>query len=259
MKTYVINLASAVNRRQQIIKQCENHQLNYQIINAINGKELGNEVISTVTADYPTCALTPGEIGCALSHLSIYADLIQNQLDYALILEDDAVLYRSLKETLAAIKPCISKKKPEIYILSSIDNYNPLIAKKAGETVNFYRMAYGSRSHGYIINNSAAQLIINHNLPVKFEADRWTLYRDIFSLQIWCRDREIIGSSDLFSTTSALNEERVCNSHSRGKYLKALKRTYKWYQFKRIKNVLINKISKKTLQNKKPDTNGNDH
>jgi hypothetical protein len=73
-------------------------------------------------------------------------------------------------------------------------------------------------------------------------------------MKVWCLKQEIIGTSDFDSTTSALNEERKSNNQCRAKHLKALKRTYKWYQLKRIKNVLINKISKEAPFNTYSDT-----
>lgn len=247
MKAFIINLDSAHERKITMIAQCDRYGLDYQITEAVNGKALPQEVISAVTADYPTCALTRGEIGCTLSHLNIYSAVIREKLECALILEDDAVITEEITQWLSAIEKSISRTRPEIYILSGIDAYNKWITKSISDRLTCYRMINGSRSHGYIINKPAAEALIRTNLPVRFEADRWPLFRDICGVSVWCLEKEIIGTSDIDKNGSVLNSERIVYARQRGEHLRQLKKSYKGYQLKRIKNVLVNKIGKREI------------
>ncbi|QHM75256.1 Lipooligosaccharide biosynthesis protein lex-1 [Mixta theicola] len=245
MKTFIINLEEEVERREKITNQCQHHNLNYQLIKAVNGKTLPQPVVSAVTANYPACGLTQGEIGCALSHLAVYAAIVSENLNCALILEDDAILDADLQKYLNSIEFHINNQRPEIYILSAVDACNKSITRKLGQDITFYRLAYGSCAHGYIINKAAAQALRKYNLPVRFEADQWTLFRDLCGIYIWCLDKEIISTSDPDKISSALEKDRRESSMLRGKAIKKLKKEVKWYQLKRIKNVLINKFGGK--------------
>ncbi|QHM71260.1 glycosyltransferase family 25 protein [Mixta intestinalis] len=247
MKTFIINLEEEVERKEKITNQCKQHDIDYHLIKAVNGKKLPQEVISAVTADYPACGLTLGEIGCALSHLTIYAKIINENLNCALILEDDATFKTDLHAYLSKIEASISNSKPEIYILTAADTYNKSITRRFSKQLTFYRLVYGSCAHGYVINKTAALALRKYNLPVRFEADRWTIFRDLGGIHIWCLDKEIISTTDPDKNNSALEKERTERSLLRRKVINKLKRETKWYQLKRIKNVLINKISGKKI------------
>lgn len=47
--------------------------------------------------------LKPGELGCLLSHRAAYHAIIERDLDYALLLEDDARLHEDTKATLESL------------------------------------------------------------------------------------------------------------------------------------------------------------
>lgn len=85
MKVYIINLEKDKNRLQNIIHQLEsNHITNYERIPAIYGKKL-NLRNFTKHLSYP-------QLGCFLSHVNTLYKIIKDNVDIALVLEDDVIL-----------------------------------------------------------------------------------------------------------------------------------------------------------------------
>lgn len=71
MKAFIINLDSSTDRRATIAAQCLTAGIHYEFIRAVNGKQLSDEERAQHTRPL-NYAFKAGEIGCALSHLSIY-------------------------------------------------------------------------------------------------------------------------------------------------------------------------------------------
>ena len=92
---------SSVDRLEQITKQCSKFHIEFERVSAIRGDSLSAEQKSKI---YDSSAnqkkysklLNDGEIGCYLSHVACWNKIITDELDYALILEDDAILSNDL-------------------------------------------------------------------------------------------------------------------------------------------------------------------
>ena len=92
----VINLARSTSRWESISARLDALGLEYQCVDAVDGKSCAPKIleqhyspeINRKTWHRP---LTPGEIGCYLSHIDCWERIVDSQLDFALILEDDAV------------------------------------------------------------------------------------------------------------------------------------------------------------------------
>lgn len=111
----------------------------------------------------------------------------------------------------------------------------------------FYRMARASQSPAYIINKQAAKELINYNLPIKFEVDRWTAFRDYCGIKIWSLQNGVIDTYDNDKSESSLEEERSKVENARLHFLSKLRKKEKGYQMKRILNLILKKISNKEI------------
>lgn len=104
LRIYVVSLRDST-RRSLIIKQCSKLEIDFIFVDAVNGKLLSPDEISSinnnpsVTQRYKR-KIGVGEIGCTLSHQNIYKDIIKNDIDYAIIFEDDIKLSESLHEVI---------------------------------------------------------------------------------------------------------------------------------------------------------------
>jgi len=98
-KIYVVSLKRSVDRHPKIKKNLEG--LNYEIFWGVDGskldlKELEEKKIYVpeiaIRDNFSGKALQPGEIGCSLSHINIYKEILKNGYRCTLILEDDIFL-----------------------------------------------------------------------------------------------------------------------------------------------------------------------
>lgn len=100
---FIVSLKQDVEKREAISRVLKGFNLDFTFIDAVYGKNLPDNKLEgyraksaglASTRGYP---LTPGEIGCTLSHLHIYQEIVDNQLPWACILEDDVILDRRFK------------------------------------------------------------------------------------------------------------------------------------------------------------------
>ena len=113
-----------------------------------------------------------GEVGCALSHLKIYKKMIDEDIPFACILEDDANPHDNLLEVLRFIENSKEIKKDEKAVILISDQSS---ANNISYQINPISGAFFA--DGYVITKTAAQSIYSHNYPIKCPADTWTFWR----------------------------------------------------------------------------------
>lgn len=123
---FYINLDKRHDRNLQLKNQLNNLKLDAQRISAIDGskltlleREFVNEHNFLLTMKRP---IRDGEIGCAASHRSIWQQIVDNDLNYALVLEDDAVID---KKILTLLNHSQFYQQFDLINLSSNLPYNP--------------------------------------------------------------------------------------------------------------------------------------
>jgi len=143
---------------------------------------VGREVLAA-HPDLPrNPALTPGELGCALSHLAAYRHMVENGIPRAVILEDDAALpprFDDLaRSILAELRPgeIISFHSPtmEENVFSSHE------ARRFGGSLLVTPVWAGAVRTNlcYAVDLGAARGILRGNDPVAYVADN---YRDFYA------------------------------------------------------------------------------
>ena len=99
MKIFLINLENRKDRFKSMNKQLNNLNLNYSRIDAIDGTKVSPpknlfDNIRFLIEQGREC--TAGEVGCAMSHIKIWQQIVDENIDYSLILEDDCLLSSKL-------------------------------------------------------------------------------------------------------------------------------------------------------------------
>ena len=100
IKIYVINLKRCQNKLKLVIEQLKKTQFQYQIVDAIDGNNINNDYLEENEIEVNVNFFNPyfknthtwGEIGCTLSHVKAWEIASKDNVDYAIILEDDAVM-----------------------------------------------------------------------------------------------------------------------------------------------------------------------
>jgi len=94
MKTFVIHYDKLVGRKINMLKQLEENGMDAEFIS-----NRGKDVL-TETDKHPFSKLNDSEISLFLHHYECFKKIIENQADFALILEDDVILCDNFIEKL---------------------------------------------------------------------------------------------------------------------------------------------------------------
>ena len=108
IKIYVISLKRTFKRRKLMEAQLSALGLEAEFVDAVDGRELSKETIKSNTINRGmgftnARKMTPTEIGCAWSHRNVYKRLIENGEQYAVVLEDDAIISAEMVRFLGVI------------------------------------------------------------------------------------------------------------------------------------------------------------
>ena len=152
MNIVVISDKNNEVRRQNIIKEFSNNDLDFKFFDAIMANKMSKEELATKSIK--DTFLSPSEIGCALSHCGVYDEFLKSDEKSIMICEDD------------------------IYFTEYFD-YDSLL-----------RNAFCT--HGYMINRAAARNIKEIQKPVRFEIDAFKFYYWLNACKLYCLDKDFI-------------------------------------------------------------------
>jgi len=101
---WIINLKRDTDKLLFMQTQMQRLGIEYQVFEAIDGRSLDQDQKapysrSIALRDFGR-ELTPGELGCALSHIKMWQRLVNSEYDEVLILEDDVLIGWALIEVL---------------------------------------------------------------------------------------------------------------------------------------------------------------
>ena len=102
---FVINLARSTERLAAITAQLDAIGVAFERIDAIEGKTLSDDAVEQVSPSHVVRktyhrALSKAEIACSLSHRKAWQRIIDDNLDFAVVLEDDVELLDNFPEVL---------------------------------------------------------------------------------------------------------------------------------------------------------------
>lgn len=180
MKTYIINLKKAVDRRKYMAQQLASlpSSLSVEFVEAVDGRVMcKSEQEKNFDFDkfrqHYAKEVRPGEIGCTLSHQKCYRKLLDSGEKYVLILEDDIVVRQNIDVILPDIEKMINTDAPRIILLSGWYWY--LGTKALKEHYRLANVYDAFLTHAYVINREAASLMIEQRPFVT--ADDWFYFR----------------------------------------------------------------------------------
>ncbi|MCK3654743.1 Lsg locus protein 4 [Pasteurellaceae bacterium Macca] len=183
MKKYLISLEKDQPRRELFFQQADTHD--FTIFSAINTMgcdldELDQQFHLTQFKTRYARDVTKGEVGCTLSHLAVYQQIVADETihddDYTLICEDDALFATNFQQNLTALLPHLSadmvllgQSKVLDFNHTDLEYLYPttcsLLCSKIDGTE--YKSVYPYRHYyagtvAYLIKKSAAKILLNH-------------------------------------------------------------------------------------------------
>jgi glycosyl transferase family 25 len=171
----IVSLRDASARRAGIAAQMKAAGLPFEFVDAVDGRsglpaawEAKVDRLGTVTKH--GYGMSDGEFACALSHQLIYRKILDEGLQGAVVLEDDAILtpmfagfYRNRGYRTARFI--------QLFCYSARIWRGPGCPAAAAAT-RLYRLAQNPfASVGYSLSRSAAEYFANHSFPIRDRAD----------------------------------------------------------------------------------------
>ena len=185
LKTFVINLKHEAEKKERMLEKCTKAGIRVEIIEAVYGKALDDDVIANVYSGQKAIGyfgreLTRGEIGTALSHLNVCAKIVETPVEAALVLEDDvgcsfdAAVLLEMIDNLPADWECVllghhTKRARDIDTLASVWNQK----RVAGgfRCIRFAEQPYGA--YAYLINRAGARKMLENFRVIDRPIDHW--------------------------------------------------------------------------------------
>jgi glycosyl transferase family 25 len=179
---WAISLGRATQRRASVLEAFRRVGIPVSIIEAVDGQEL---TASQRRVYSPRRAmrqkgryLTRGEVGCALSHLSVYERLVKEDIPSVLVVEDDVSPSPDLVEILKSLDR-LPTDWDVVTLHSLFASARPEPIEGGGVTgrhrvCRYAQMPFGSQC--YLINRAGAEKALRVAYPICLPADD-LLYR----------------------------------------------------------------------------------
>lgn len=214
---FVISLSSNQARRQYISGELDKHQLKYQIIDAVDGDSLDDKTIDGVYSEKFAVSnfkrtLSKGEIGCALSHLSVYKKILNDNIERAIILEDDAIIgdnFVNVIENINQAAPTIW----QLILLGYNEDINGFFSdcqvqvSEPNKSLNFSikkPLTPAYQTHAYLINQQGAEHLIELIQPLYQPIDHYTAKAKLVS--VYCVNPRCVRVN--FNLQSSIHTDR---------------------------------------------------
>ena len=118
--------------------------------------------------------MNPGEIGCTISHFNCYKKICEDNLLYALVLEDDITIIRDISK-ITDIAAKLPENQPWVLFLSA--DYWFTSKRRFDSDIDIAKIYDAVGAYAYIINKKGAELILSENTRPSIVADNWSVYR----------------------------------------------------------------------------------
>ena len=96
----VISLANEHQRRQHIDTLFEEYELDFGYFDAIN-KQQAADILAKYNLSVTNAQLSAGEVACYLSHYCLWQQVVEQQLPYLMVFEDDIYFSKSATAVLS--------------------------------------------------------------------------------------------------------------------------------------------------------------
>lgn len=182
--TFIVSLPKDRERREFLERQLAGLDMPFSVFDAVHGKSLSAEELA---ANYDAGKavrlfnreMSRGEIGCALSHVGIYRQMVEQDIPYALVLEDDAsILDRELPGILSRLAQVYAAQTPVAVLLNHVKRYDGNKKHPLDDSRCIYDAYRAVCTHAYFITKAGAEKLLRNLYPVYVVADKWEYFQE---------------------------------------------------------------------------------
>lgn len=182
---YVINLARSPERREHITAELDKCGLDYEIVSGVDGRDIGDSKLCDPRTVHPSVHakdwFRPGVAGCALSHISVYQEILADGLDQVLVLEDDVTLPKDLGGLVEDVARHMVGA--EVVLLNYDSDGICKMSREGAVKLASSRLlvlpidvSQPASAAAYVITGEACKRMANSLLPVRAKADDWGFF-----------------------------------------------------------------------------------
>jgi glycosyl transferase family 25 len=174
---WVISLVHAEARRRAVGSSLAEHGLEFQFFDAIDARAMSAEESSSYSRTRALFSIGRGlgwgEIGCALSHLSVYERILESGQPHAIVMEDDALATAYLEPVVRHVL----QRPPDWDVIT----FHSLFDQAAPEPLDedpfcggyrvcrYLRVPFGAQC--YLVTADAARTLRRVAMPLRYPAD----------------------------------------------------------------------------------------
>jgi glycosyl transferase, family 25 len=170
--------------------QLDNLRIEHEFFHAIDGRKLTDDQMAKmcnmeVVKAWPDL-LTPGMIGCSLSHYEVYKKMVNEGIELAFILEDDTRLSKELPEVLSQIEfkfqeDHLNPNEPLLLYYQSkepvtFSTYNAITLSSKASAYYPIELWRPITTAAYVISLSCAKRLVDLIYPIRYSPDSWSVY-----------------------------------------------------------------------------------
>lgn len=209
---FVVNLATATQRREAMQSLLAQHQITATWLEAVDGRLIPEaELAQHFDADRAELEYGPmvrGEIGTSLSHVNIYRQMVEQQIQYAVVLEDDVELAHDFCQVLSQLPDAVAWSEPAMVQLTYVERAYTKSAQTLGERRVMRPHGGVWLTSGYFITLAAAQNLLHALYPVWTVADYWRNFEAKGLLTLYVLTPNVVWESELSRASHIAPERR---------------------------------------------------
>ncbi|WP_052223385.1 glycosyltransferase family 25 protein [Novosphingobium malaysiense] len=159
---FVINLARASDRRKRMARLLREMNLTPRFFSAVDGRKLDDRSLAFWHRDARRQLLNPGEVGCMLSHIEVWRQIVAEKVSSAIVLEDDLCIAPTFSDVVAAANDLedFGLVRLETEPRFVVTRVRPT-AKVAGHRCHALRRDGAFRSGAYLISRKVALQLVS--------------------------------------------------------------------------------------------------
>ena len=185
---YIIHALKGYEQHEQrISKVFGSMELKYKLVTQGDPIHFSDQILHTYFTNNAIENTKTGILSCTLNHMMAYKHIADNNIEYAIVLENDPFFLGNIKENIAKLVPEINQLQKGFMI--SLENSTLRFPSywQANKNQHIYPATRGRMAGAYIIDNYAAKQIVTDLETNKCErvVDWWhidMLGRDVFKM-----------------------------------------------------------------------------
>jgi glycosyl transferase, family 25 len=207
MKVFVVHYDKLIKRKYAILKQLHDQNIEPEFVSNHGKETLTKDEIDSFNG------LSLTEISIFLHHIECYKKIVENEYDFALILEDDVILNKNFFDILEDYMKHLPKDWDVFYVGDGCDKHIPLNVLNKYKNCRAFRNNEDRCADSYLISKKTANLIytifrnkINNKIKIDLAIDMWMnrLYKTMPFLKIFWAEPTIStqgSQKDIYKST----------------------------------------------------------